>query len=58
MQTFFKFTFYRVSFACKVKEWLQSLGIGDHAAVSQYEDEADDDVIPLSSEDHHSGRNR
>ncbi|KMZ62684.1 Phospholipase D zeta [Zostera marina] len=42
----------------QVKEWLQNLGIGEHTAVVQDEDEADDDVGPLSTEDHHSVKKR
>ena len=31
----------------KVKEWLQNLGIGDHAPIAQDDDEPDDDTVPL-----------
>ncbi|KAL4273522.1 hypothetical protein GQ457_13G005710 [Hibiscus cannabinus] len=31
----------------QVKEWLQNLGIGDHAPVVHYDDEQDDGAVPL-----------
>ncbi|KAJ4722113.1 Phospholipase [Melia azedarach] len=31
----------------QVKEWLQNLGIGDHMAVVQDDDEGDDDAVPV-----------
>lgn len=40
----------------KVKEWLQNLGIGDHAPVGQDDDEPDDDVVPLHNDE--SAKNR
>ncbi|KAM7485037.1 hypothetical protein LguiA_001046 [Lonicera macranthoides] len=40
----------------QVKEWLQNLGIGDHTAVVQEDDEADDETVPLHNEE--STRNR
>lgn len=42
----------------QVKEWLQNLGIGDHTAVVQDEDDADDDMVALPHEEHTSTRNR
>ncbi|OAY75359.1 Phospholipase D zeta 1 [Ananas comosus] len=41
----------------KVKEWLQNLGIGDHTAVVQDEDEADDEHVPLQHDDSVKNRN-
>ncbi|XP_060197605.1 phospholipase D zeta 1 isoform X1 [Lycium barbarum] len=35
----------------QVKEWLQNLGIGDHTAVIQDEDEPDDEASPLRAEE-------
>ncbi|XVE82197.1 hypothetical protein DITRI_Ditri15bG0128100 [Diplodiscus trichospermus] len=35
----------------QVKEWLQNLGIGDHAPVVQDDDEPDDDAVPLHNDD-------
>lgn len=35
----------------KVKEWLQSFGVIDHAAVVEDEDEPDDGAIPLHHEE-------
>lgn len=29
-----------------MKEWLQNLGLGDHATVVQDEEEADDEAVP------------
>lgn len=40
----------------KVREWLQNLGIGEHAAVTQDEDEQDDEALPSRNDD--SARNR
>ncbi|XVF38771.1 hypothetical protein REPUB_Repub20aG0130800 [Reevesia pubescens] len=40
----------------QVKEWLQNLGIGDHAPVVQDDDEPDDDAVPLHHDD--SAKNR
>ncbi|KAL0393292.1 UNVERIFIED_CONTAM: Phospholipase D zeta 1 [Sesamum radiatum] len=39
-----------------VKEWLQNLGIGDHATVMQDDEEPDDDGVPSRQDD--SARNR
>ncbi|MED6130321.1 Phospholipase D zeta 1 [Stylosanthes scabra] len=35
-----------------VKEWLQNLGIGDLTALVHFDDEADDEVMPLSQQHH------
>ncbi|KAK9288199.1 hypothetical protein L1049_016648 [Liquidambar formosana] len=40
----------------QVKEWLQNLGIGDHTAVVQDDDEPDDETIPLHHDE--SAKNR
>ncbi|KAJ8766839.1 hypothetical protein K2173_009098 [Erythroxylum novogranatense] len=40
----------------QVKEWLQNLGIGDHAPVMQDDDDPDEDTIPLHHDE--SVRNR
>ncbi|PIA61264.1 hypothetical protein AQUCO_00300651v1 [Aquilegia coerulea] len=40
----------------QVKEWLQSLGIGDHTTVVQDDDEADDDAVHLHHDE--SAKNR
>ena len=40
----------------KVKEWLQNLGIGDHAPVVQDDDDADDETVPLHHDE--SSKNR
>ncbi|XWS38995.1 hypothetical protein CRYUN_Cryun18bG0012000 [Craigia yunnanensis] len=40
----------------QVKEWLQNLGIGDHAPVVQDDDEPDDDAVPLHHDE--SAKNR
>ncbi|XP_022844837.1 phospholipase D zeta 1 isoform X2 [Olea europaea var. sylvestris] len=40
----------------QVREWLQNLGIGEHAAVTQDEDEQDDEALPSRNDD--SARNR
>ena len=38
-------------FCLKVKDWLQSLGIGDHpAVVHDDDDEPDDNVVTLNNE--------
>lgn len=42
----------------QVKEWLQNLGIGEHTAVVQDDDEADDESVPLAHEESISSRNR
>ncbi|KAF3795715.1 Phospholipase D zeta 1 [Nymphaea thermarum] len=41
-----------------VKEWLQNLGIGDHAAVVQDEDEVDDDADVPQHEENYASKNR
>ncbi|KAL5565959.1 hypothetical protein UlMin_029123 [Ulmus minor] len=41
----------------QVKEWLHSLGIGDHTAVVQDVDEPDDGAVPLHHEDSVKNRN-
>ncbi|WCJ23428.1 phospholipase D P1 [Euphorbia peplus] len=41
----------------QVKEWLQNLGIGDHAQVVHDEDDPDDDTIPLHNEETAKNRN-
>ncbi|KAL0367774.1 UNVERIFIED_CONTAM: Phospholipase D zeta 1 [Sesamum radiatum] len=40
----------------QVKEWLQNLGIGDHATVMQDDEEPDDDAVPSRQDE--SARNR
>jgi len=40
----------------KVKDWLQNLGIGDHAPVLQEDDEAEDVTVPLHVDE--SAKNR
>ncbi|XP_043806946.1 phospholipase D zeta 1 isoform X4 [Manihot esculenta] len=40
----------------QVKEWLQNLGIGDHAPVVQDDDDPDDETIPLHNDE--SAKNR
>ncbi|XWS14128.1 hypothetical protein CRYUN_Cryun36dG0096700 [Craigia yunnanensis] len=40
----------------QVKEWLQNLGIGDHAPIVQDDDEPDDDAVPLHHDE--SAKNR
>ncbi|KAF8392647.1 hypothetical protein HHK36_022996 [Tetracentron sinense] len=40
----------------QVKEWLQNLGIGDHTAVLQDDDEPDDEAVPLHHDE--SAKNR
>ncbi|KAL0433968.1 UNVERIFIED_CONTAM: Phospholipase D zeta 1 [Sesamum latifolium] len=40
----------------QVKEWLQNLGIGDHATVMQDDEEPDDDAVPARQDE--SARNR
>ncbi|XP_077218089.1 phospholipase D P1 [Tasmannia lanceolata] len=42
----------------QVKEWLQNLGIGEHTAVAQDDDEADDETVPLHREESFSAKNR
>ncbi|KAL4202139.1 hypothetical protein AMTRI_Chr02g262200 [Amborella trichopoda] len=42
----------------QVKEWLQNLGMGDHTAVAQDEDEADEDVVPAHHEEMYLSKNR
>ncbi|XP_065863722.1 phospholipase D zeta 1 isoform X3 [Euphorbia lathyris] len=41
----------------QVKEWLQNLGIGDHAQVVHDEDDPDDDPIPIHTEESAKNRN-
>ncbi|KAK7246359.1 hypothetical protein RIF29_41226 [Crotalaria pallida] len=40
----------------QVKEWLQNLGIGEHTAMVQDDDEVDDEAIPLHTDE--SAKNR
>ncbi|XP_019419033.1 PREDICTED: phospholipase D zeta 1 isoform X1 [Lupinus angustifolius] len=40
----------------QVKEWLQNLGIGEHTSMVQDDDEADDETIPLHTDE--SAKNR
>ncbi|KAK9664707.1 hypothetical protein RND81_14G062600 [Saponaria officinalis] len=40
----------------QVKDWLQNLGIGDHAPVMQEDDDAEDETVPLHLDD--SSKNR
>ncbi|KAL5701060.1 phospholipase D [Ranunculus cassubicifolius] len=40
----------------QVKEWFESLGIGDHTTVMQVDDEADDDTVHLHNDE--SAKNR
>lgn len=40
----------------KVKEWLQNLGLGDHATVMQDDEEADDEAVPSRNDE--SAKNR
>ena len=43
----------------KVKEWLQNLGIGEHTAMAQDDDEGDDETVPLHTEEtHESAKDR
>ncbi|KAK6146193.1 hypothetical protein DH2020_020062 [Rehmannia glutinosa] len=35
----------------QVKEWLQNLGLGDHAAVMQDDEEPDDEAVPLRNDE-------
>lgn len=35
----------------KVREWLQNLGLGDHTAVVQDDDEPDDETAPLHNDE-------
>ncbi|KAG4954211.1 hypothetical protein JHK87_039805 [Glycine soja] len=43
----------------KVKEWLQNLGIGEHTAMVQDDDEGDDEYVSLHTEQtHESGKDR
>lgn len=42
----------------KVKEWLQNLGLGEHAPIVQDDDEVDDEPVPLLQEEHLSAKNR
>lgn len=42
----------------QVKEWLQNLGIGEHATTVQDDDEADDEHVPLHHEESYSAKNR
>ncbi|KAK1291392.1 Phospholipase D p1 [Acorus calamus] len=42
----------------QVKEWIQNLGLGDHQAVVQDDDEADDDAVTLHHEESYSTRYR
>nr|XP_018678171.1 PREDICTED: phospholipase D zeta 1-like isoform X1 [Musa acuminata subsp. malaccensis] len=42
----------------QVKEWLQNLGLGEHAPIVQDDDEADDEPVPLLQEEHLSAKNR
>lgn len=39
------YLYFTLILILKVKEWLQNLGIGDHATVIQ-DEEADDEAIP------------
>lgn len=41
---------------CKVKEWLQSLGIVDQMAVVPDVDEPDDGAVPLNTEERSKAR--
>jgi len=40
----------------KVKEWLQNLGIGEHNAMEQDDDEGDDETIPMHTDETHKDR--
>ncbi|KAH6820241.1 phospholipase D P1 [Perilla frutescens var. hirtella] len=40
----------------QVKEWLQNIGIGDHATVTQDDEEADDEAVPSRNDE--SAKNR
>ncbi|KAH1231925.1 Phospholipase D zeta 1 [Glycine max] len=43
----------------QVKEWLQNLGIGEHTAMAQDDDEGDDETVPLHTEEtHESAKDR
>ncbi|XP_073113802.1 phospholipase D zeta 1 isoform X2 [Elaeis guineensis] len=42
----------------QVKEWLQNLGIGEHAPVVQDDEEADDEHVTLHQEESYSSKNR
>ncbi|KAF8394605.1 hypothetical protein HHK36_020819 [Tetracentron sinense] len=44
------------SLLSEVKEWLQNLGIGDHTAVVQDDEEPDDEIVPLHHDE--SAKNR
>lgn len=48
--------FVNMSLCCKVKEWLQNLGIGEHTAMVHNENEHDDETVPLDHDG--SVRNR
>lgn len=41
---------------CKVKEWLQHIGLGDHTTVVHDADEPDDGAVPIFIDD--SAKNR
>ncbi|KAK4388413.1 Phospholipase D zeta 1 [Sesamum angolense] len=58
-QSLLKMTLFKLNFefrTTQVKEWLQNLGIGDHATVMQDDEEPDDDGVPSRQDD--SARNR